>query len=750
MKRESLILIGLTLLALTPQVIFVHATTTQDLILEWNEETECQVIINETLYIANRWPQWLNFKVKAEDESSAIMEMKFVILTDEDGNAFFHFMECVQPEGWYAVPDEFDSNKNPTVIYFRSTDPQHYISKCETGEFGVQFSQGPSSCSYNFAVYIIDAEIGTRKRDLYVCVDNLPPIVDEVWAEPIPNAKFPDYVFKHVTKVLICARAHDPTPHPSGVKEVKLYLRAVDPPGETRYIGDMEWNNETQTWRLWVENDTHLWKSEQWYVPIAVASDKVCNEGQSKDGERFFFCWQPPTIKQEILDLTGDRSGIQVHVDQEMGIELTTGFTPSVEGEDIVDFKMYFDDILVGEGITDKYGGAEMTYFRVPEIPRGNHIVRVVDKYDNEANPSVEVIPWVWPEENQFGPVGTTIELTGKGFMENTLVDVVYRDYWSKDNPSVSDLTTTDRNATHIIEWSPHLDDLTLTSMTTDGKGSFTVEIEVPDSYGGLHPVFAEERTGDVRSFNSMFFHVKTSIWVEPSEGLSEQFITLYASGLPLPHYSLKVETWVGEFVDPVIYNERDWCLALDFGPRKHWLWENKCIINGFFDSDWFEDEWWPVSYNCTSDPKSPVWSGQLCWRDSEFEYHLGSPFIKVPVLPPDDYTIRLYQFGVNDGVRYDKAEDGIDHYEYEASTSFSVATNPSATAHHDENPGKNNALDLNGDCVINIEDIAQICWAFDSKPGEDRWMASADLNKDGVINILDVTLIANNYFTIL
>jgi hypothetical protein len=746
MKRESVILLGLSLLALTSQVLFVHATTTQDPILEWIEEPECQVIIDETLYngklyketlyIANRWPQWLNFTVTTEDASSAIMELKMVLLTDADGNAFFHFMECVQPEGWYAIPDEFDSNKNPTVIYFRSTDAQYYLH-CETGEFDVRFSQGPSSCIYNFAMYIIDSNTGTTKRDLYACVDNIPPIVDEVWAEPIPNAKFPDDVFKHVTRVRIWARAHDPTPHPSGVKKVDLYLELADP--KKRGPWPMKWDDKEQAWYLWVEWEEHLWESERWYIPSANASDAVCNKGEETKGESFFFCWEPPTI--EIWDLDRDREGIQIHVDQDLSLNLTTGFTPNA------DFTIYFDNTLVKEGTTNKRGRA-LTTFVVPEVPRGFYRVRVVDEYDNEDEKNVEVIPWVWPEENQHGPVGTTItEFIGKGFKEDTLVDVVYRDFW-KGN--VRQETTSDRNATHEIEWKPYLDNLTLISETTDSKGSFTVEIEIPDSYGGLHPVFAEERTGDVRSFNSMFFHVKTSIWVEPSEGLKEQFITLYASGLPLPHYSLKVEPWRGRFEDPQIYNERDWCLALDFGPRKHWLWENKHIINGFFDSDWFEDEWWPVSYTCTSDPESPVWGGQLCWRDSEFEYHTGSPFIKVPVLPRDDYTIRLYQFGVNDGVRYDKTKDGIDHYEYEASTSFSVTTNPSVTGQHDENPGKNSALDLNGDCVINIQDIAQICWAFNSKPGDRRWVASADLNEDGVISILDVTLIANNYFTIL
>jgi len=53
---------------------------------------------------------------------------------------------------------------------------------------------------------------------------------------------------------------------------------------------------------------------------------------------------------------------------------------------------------------------------------------------------------------------------------------------------------------------------------------------------------------------------------------------------------------------------------------------------------------------------------------------------------------------------------------------------------------------DLNEDGVVNILDLAIFAKSFGSFPGHDRWNARADLNGDGKVDILDGVVIARSY----
>jgi len=53
---------------------------------------------------------------------------------------------------------------------------------------------------------------------------------------------------------------------------------------------------------------------------------------------------------------------------------------------------------------------------------------------------------------------------------------------------------------------------------------------------------------------------------------------------------------------------------------------------------------------------------------------------------------------------------------------------------------------DLNGDGVINIVDIVLSALAFDSRPGDHNWNPIADLNQDGIINIIDLVKVAIHF----
>jgi len=53
---------------------------------------------------------------------------------------------------------------------------------------------------------------------------------------------------------------------------------------------------------------------------------------------------------------------------------------------------------------------------------------------------------------------------------------------------------------------------------------------------------------------------------------------------------------------------------------------------------------------------------------------------------------------------------------------------------------------DLNRDGIVDIMDVSMVARAFGTKPGDKNWNAIADLDKNGVINIMDVAIVAKDY----
>jgi len=53
---------------------------------------------------------------------------------------------------------------------------------------------------------------------------------------------------------------------------------------------------------------------------------------------------------------------------------------------------------------------------------------------------------------------------------------------------------------------------------------------------------------------------------------------------------------------------------------------------------------------------------------------------------------------------------------------------------------------DLNRDGIVNILDISIVAMAFGSTPGDTNWNVIADLNNDEIVNILDISTIAKDY----
>jgi hypothetical protein len=53
---------------------------------------------------------------------------------------------------------------------------------------------------------------------------------------------------------------------------------------------------------------------------------------------------------------------------------------------------------------------------------------------------------------------------------------------------------------------------------------------------------------------------------------------------------------------------------------------------------------------------------------------------------------------------------------------------------------------DLNKDGTVNILDISLVAKAYGAKPGDTTWNPVADLNEDAIINILDIAMVAKDY----
>jgi hypothetical protein len=55
-------------------------------------------------------------------------------------------------------------------------------------------------------------------------------------------------------------------------------------------------------------------------------------------------------------------------------------------------------------------------------------------------------------------------------------------------------------------------------------------------------------------------------------------------------------------------------------------------------------------------------------------------------------------------------------------------------------------AMDINKDGLIDIFDLVVVALAYSSKPGDANWNPIADLNRDGIVDIYDIAKIAINF----
>jgi hypothetical protein len=419
----------------------------------------------------------------------------------------------------------------------------------------------------------------------------------------------------------------------------------------------------------------------------------------------------------------------------ELYLECTTGFAPYSQVEIWLENAFYGISSKLTTVTADENGRFTLTINHIPEVPRvpmpreglpdssRYYFAKAFSAKGNiEGRDRFDLIPWITYEDTdspvkwkttKTGNVGNTINVYGHGFLpsrhsrwdpySDVYVEIVYTD--------VAPLQTWDwrtvfngtgYNDYDLLRWYPRLNEVVLTTVRTDVNGYWkALNLVVPDSFGGQHAIYAREveiRTDVGRSSptpvpvlvvsgwpslteisaqaQAVIFDVWPTITVSPSTAITDQYVTINGRGLPLPkHYQLQ-KRWYNQEGWRTIQSSRDWCLVLDFGPFKEWVYENQRIRNNELDTAWMLEAWYPFAFHTPDIANrldNPAWEGKLASATIDFEtdrleFNVGSKFLKVPMLPPSEYPVTVYYF--------DKVSTQFT-YNYSARTMVSVIKDP-------------------------------------------------------------------------
>lgn len=586
----------------------------------------------------------------------------------------------------------------------------------------VEFIQGPTAedclIGHEFAVTV--SEITTAGQTFYLkeYIDKTAPQVEITF----PDARTPGglgYAFKkkdgyiwvqmpnctnaNIRWLWINGTASDAC---SGIDRVEIWINNT-------YVGDATLSerrgSKNVRWWWFVDPTKNipqgLWEIESWYNVTARAYDNSVNDehlatGHSNlpqtnynDDLRWFF-WigeGDPMVRIREQWVPGNGA---------MHITGVTGFYPNGEVEIWLENELYGVKQSLTKVTASNTGKFEVTINHLPEVPRkptieDHWIIRAIDIKNNAGSDHFAIIPWITYEDtlaqdNQAlwdttkkGNVFDSFWVYGHGFLPSrqsnwdpystVYVEIVYTDVaplmeWS--NRRV--LNGTSESNWDILEWYPRLSEVVLAAVSTDARGYWKALITIPQSYGGLHAIYAREarlvtdvnmlgpKTGYVlvrsgwpqstrieAEEQAVIFDVWPTIIISPSTALTNQYVTITCEGLPLPKY---YKLWKNG--RPIVEN-RDQCLVLDFGPCKQWVFENKRIFNNELDLAWVMELWYPFSYyspDIRNYLNSPVWAGKLSsvtidHTTNKLQFHIGSQYLRVPVLPADQYKVKVYYF---------------------------------------------------------------------------------------------------------
>jgi hypothetical protein len=154
---------------------------------------------------------------------------------------------------------------------------------------------------------------------------------------------------------------------------------------------------------------------------------------------------------------------------------------------------------ISGVATTNVNGGFSNTTLTIPAISGGAHTFQARDTSSNSvvANMTIRSVITINPNN---GPAGTTITVTGSGFLANGSINITY------DGASVT---------------------VGSSSVTADSKGSFTTSFKAPSGPSGVHTIIA----GDASYTDSIQFTSVIITTVTPTNGAVGTTITASGAG---------------------------------------------------------------------------------------------------------------------------------------------------------------------------------------------------------------------------
>ena len=683
-------------------------------------------------------------KIKfANGPSNCLEPIKFNVYISDNCGAFerrvvYEYIDKVDPivEITFPGPESLTIDPDNDYVFVKKTDGTMWVQKPDGTQTktnwvlieGTVQDAGTTSCPYASGINRVEIWMlfGTSTYD-----------------NPSNSISYPNGVWVYMgDATLDVPYIHEPCSEPidelglADNKKQREWTWKIDPTKECHYKA-----NGTNVWVHWI--------NEEWYAVKAIAFDNAVNDIEYWEIHQEYTC-EPSFNRKELITNHAETaphwffwmhsgpivSGPSfVPGNGVVCIRGETGFNPgSTITIDLWD-KFYgysFDPWTTVKA--DEHGRFYLE-LRLPELPRHPHngegdkmfyYITVTDEYENTATVRFSLIPWItyentlpqddlsWWDTTETGNVYDTITVYGHGFLPSrkggydpystVSVHVIYTDVAPLESWDYRTVWTGsgDWQCRGMDEWSwyPRLSEVVLMNVQTDEHGYWTAEIQIPQSYGGFHAIYADEykvvtdpympgpgvpqgdtkydlvKSGwpeitDLWEEQAVLFDVWPTIEISPSEALTDQYVTITGEGLPLPKY---YELWKNDY--PVI-SSRDWCLVLDFGPYEQWVFENKRIRNNEFDQSWAMELWYPFSFYSpdpawfVEDPESLVWHGKLCsilydWGyEADPQIHFGSKFLKTPIMQPGDYKVTLYY--------YDKSTKDFT-YDYSASTIVSVS----------------------------------------------------------------------------
>ncbi|MGD8565197.1 MAG: hypothetical protein PVF96_02485 [Candidatus Bathyarchaeota archaeon] len=704
------------------------------------------------VYHNGQYPVWKNFTVTNNADEG---EIKYIALQYPEADPTFKpsrcIIELILP---YDPAWTININLDDRLIEFIAESEGIPPGGCAI--VSVEFKDGPTEedCYVGHEFHVtatLSQHTGAFSRTFQHTVeyiDKTPPNVDITFPDATTPGgqgyafkkeggyiwvQTPDCTVENIEWLWINGTAND---FCSGINRVEIWINGTYMGDATlsETVGAGKARNVEWWWYIDPTNDPTFWEEESWFYVVARAYDNSVNNAEtvnhggltipkthSSDTVEHWFFWigeNGPVVEVEQDWIPGN--GL-------VDISGLTGFYPNGLIELYLINELYDTEIFLKNVTANNYGRFETT-LRLPEVPRKpicdeHWLIKAIDIKGNEGADHFAIIPWITYEDTMRladlstwqttmnGNVGDTIMIYGHGFLPSrhpewnphctVYVRIYYTDAGSLEEWDYRRIFNgTSQFNLDTLAWYPKLETMLLAEVTTDVNGYWSAQITIPQSFGGLHAIYAcedrmvadptytcpngelnlvcsgwSECTGTyddslLGKMQAAIFDVWPTLEVSPSTAITDSYVTVKAEGLPLPRYYELQKN------DETIITDRDWCLVLDFGSYTEWVFENKRLRNNELDLPWVMEEWYPFAYytpDPASFPDSPVWRGKLTsitkdYAEDLLQFHIGSKFLKVPVLPPSEYEVTVYYF--------DKLTQSFDH-EREASTTVNVLKDP-------------------------------------------------------------------------